>query len=588
MADRMTNFGTGVREAWSLAKPYFTSEEKWVAWGLLAAVIALNLVVVGLGVILTYWNGDFYNAIQVYDATTIWHLLYYFLIPIKGSSHPMIGFCQLVVLYVLAATYAIYLNQMLQIKWRQWLTTHYVENWLSQRAYYIISLRQHPGQIIDNPDQRISEDLRDFTLNTLTLGIDFITNVVNLLSFVFVLYSLSPLVHWFGYPIHGYMDWVALLYCAVGTYLTQIIGRKLIPLAFSQQKLEANFRYRLIRVRENPEAIALAHGEADEHEALNISFAEIRDNFWAIMGRTVPFNFFTNGYAQIANIFPLVVILPSYLSKQIGLGLLSQIPMVFGQVQGSLSWFVTNYFGGSSPGAAGLVNWRATVSRLYGFREAMDAARAASTTGPQLGTAEAALMFNDLTLTLPDGRKLLEHASLTLPPGEKVTFTGPSGAGKSTLFRAIAGIWPFGAGSVTPPSGTLLFLPQKPYFPLGSLKRSLTYPLPEDSITDEAALDALTALNLAQLAPQLHEIHNWGLSLSGGEQQRLALARAIIAKPDWLFLDEATSALDPTLATQVQTTLSQRLPNTTIVAISHHDTPAPRHLTLTAGALANA
>ena len=580
MAERMTNFFTGLREAWSLAKPYFKSEEKWVAWGLLVFVIALNLIVVAMNVVITYWNNDFYNAIQVYDSALCWKLLYYPVIHIKGSPLPMLGFAELVAAYVLIATYATYFNQMLQIKWRQWLTAHYVDNWLSDRAYYTISLANDPGRVIDNPDQRISEDLRDFTLNTLSLGIDFITNVVTLFSFIFVLYSVSGIIHPFGIAIHGYLVWVALLYSIFGTIITQLIGRKLIPLSFNQQRLEANFRFRLVRVREHTEAIALSHGEADEHSALRHSFQDVRDNFWAIMSRTVPLNFFTITFAQIANIFPLVVILPRYFAKQIGFGALAQIPIAFSQVQGAFSWFVTNY--------PNLVTWRATISRLYGFREAMEAARAAAATGPKLGAPGTALTFNDLTLTLPDGRKLLDHASLTLPPGEKITLTGASGSGKSTLFRAIAGIWPFGAGSITPPSGSLLFLPQKPYFPLGSLKRSLTYPQAEESVSDEQAIDALTVMGLGQLAPQLHETGNWGLILSGGEQQRLSLARALLAKPDWLFLDEVTSALDPPMAARVQATLNERLPGTTILAITHHEPPSGRHLQLADGVLGNA
>jgi putative ATP-binding cassette transporter len=578
MAERMTNFFTGVREAWSLAKPYFSSEEKWLAWGLLIFVIALNLLNVAMNVMLTYWVGDFYNAIQAYDSATCIQLLYYPVIHIKGSHFPMFGYTELTVVYVLMATYATYFNQMLQIKWRQWLTAHYVENWLSKRAYYNISLRQNPGQIVDNPDQRIAEDLRDFTANTLALGVDFITNVVQLFSFIFVLYSLSGLIHVDGFVIHGYLVWVAILYSLAGTIITQLIGRKLIPLSFNQQRLEANFRYRLIRVRENPEAIALARAEDDEHEALNISFRDVRNNFWAIMSRTVPLNFFSISFNQVASIFSLAVLLPRYFAKQIGFGALAQIPNVFSQVQSALSWFVTNY--------PNLVTWRATVSRLYGFREAMEAARAATATGPQLGAPGEALVLDNLTLTLPDNRKLLNRVSLALPPGGKITLTGPSGSGKSTLFRAIAGIWPFGTGSVTPPAGSILFLPQKPYFPLGSLKRSLAYPNAEDSIHDDAALEALTAMGLGQLAPRLHEVANWGLILSGGEQQRLALTRALLAKPDWLFLDEATSALDAKLAAEVQATLSQRLPGTTIVAISHYDAPAARHLQLADGALA--
>ncbi len=571
----MTNFFTGFAEGWSLAKPYFKSEEKWAAWGLLAAVIALNLLLVALNVVLTYWNNDFFNAIQAYDAKTVVALLYMPFVHIPGKGK-MPGFAELVVIYVLIAVYATYLTQMLTIKWRQWLTIHYVENWLQDRAYYNISLSHAPSSVVDNPDQRISEDLNNFTTNTLALGTDFITNVVTLFSFVFVLYSISGSITLFGFTIHGYMLWVAVLYSLIGTGLTHLIGRKLVPLSFNQQKLEANFRYRLVRVRENPEAIALSHGEGEEDEELRSSFQFVRDNFWAIMRRTKALNFFTISFSQIANIFPLVVILPRYFAKEIGLGGLSQIPMVFGQVQGALSWFVSSY--------TGLVSWRATVSRLYGFREAMETARAMAARGPIVSNGSNELTLDNLTLTLPDGRKLLDHVSLTLKPGELITISGPSGAGKSTLFRAIAGIWPFGSGEISRPSGRLLFLPQKPYFPLGTLRRNLAYPAATESVTDEAAAEVLAAVGLEHLISQLEEATNWGLALSGGEQQRLALARALLAKPDWLFLDEATSALDKPLAEEIRATLRTHLPGTTIVAISHHETSV-RHLQLANGGL---
>ncbi len=577
MNERITNFLTGLREAWSLAKPYFKSEEKWGAFALLAAVVVMNLIVVGINVVLTYWNNDFFNAIQVYDSATCFALLIKPLVHLKTSPYPMPGFDVLVVAYIFLATYAFYFNQMLQIKWRQWLTIHYVENWLSKRAYYIISLQHAPGTVVDNPDQRISEDLRDYTANTLALGMDFITNLVTLVSFIAELYIISGPITLFGVTVPGYMLWVAVLYSAIGTGLTQFIGRKLVPLSFNQQRLEANFRYRLIRVRDNPEAIALAKSESDEHGALTESFQYVRDNFWAIMRRTMGLNFFTNGFSQIAYIFPLVVILPRYFAKKVGFGALAQIPMVFGQVQGALSWFVTNY--------PNLVTWRATVSRLYSFREAMDAAREAAGNGPHLREPGAALAFSHLTLTLPDGRKLLNKSSLTLPPGEMITLTGPSGAGKSTLFRAIAGIWPFGEGTITQPQGRLLFLPQKPYFPLGSLKRALAYPAPEHSLTDSAAEDALRALSLETLIPRLNETENWGLILSGGEQARVQLARALIAQPDWLFLDEPTASLDPDLTAKTMASLKSRLPRTTIMVITHQALEAPRHLHLTPGSL---
>lgn len=569
MRRTITNFFIGFKEGASLAKPYFCSEEKWVAWGLLTVVVALNLLLVGVNVVITYWNNEFFNAIQVYDVKTVLTLLYMPLVHIKGKGH-MPGFAELVVVYVLVAVYATYLSQMLQIKWRQWLTSHYVRNWLKDRAYYNISLAHAPSALVDNPDQRIAEDLDNYTANTLALGISFITNVVTLFSFVFVLYTISGSIKLFGITIPGYMLWVAILYSLIGTGLTHLIGRKLVPLSFNQQKLEASFRYRLVRVRENPEAIALSHGEAEEQTELLSSFQFVRDNFWAIMRRTKALNFFVISFNQIANIFPLVVILPRYFAKQIGFGGLAQIPMVFGQVQGALSWFVTSYIS--------LATWRATVSRLYGFREAMEAARTVASSGPRLARQSGDdLVLKDLTLTLPDGRMLLDHANLTLTPGVPMTISGASGSGKSTLFRAIAGIWPFGAGEVTLPAGKLLFLPQKPYCPLGTLKRNLAYPEMAETISDEAAIEALEAVGLGRLGPKLAETANWGLALSGGEQQRLALARAVLAKPDWLFLDEAMSALDKAAAIELRATLQTKLPATTIIAISHSEV-AERHV----------
>jgi putative ATP-binding cassette transporter len=576
MRRSMTNFVTGLREAWVLAKPYFWSEERWAARGLLAAIIALNLLLVGMNLILNFWNRDFFDAIQGMDSKAAIDLLIFYK-STPGALFPMPGFAEIATVYIIIAVYAFYLNQMLQIRWRQWSTRHFVQDWLADRAYYNISLGRTTGTAVDNPDQRISEDLRDFTTNTLSLGLDFISNLVTLFSFIFILYAVSGSITLLGITIPGYMLWVALLYSIVGTGLTHLIGRKLIPLSFNQQKVEADFRYNLIRVRENPEAIALYGGEADEAASLTERFEAVRANFWAIMRRTKALNFFTIGFNQIAGIFPLVVALPRYFSGAIKLGGLTQIANAFGQVQGALSWFVSSY--------PNLVTYRATVSRLHGFTEAVSAARAASLAGPQVAQQGSALTLENLTLSLPDGRKLLNNASLTLPPGEPVVLSGPSGAGKSTLFRAIAGIWPFGTGTITRPAGSALFLPQRPYFPLGSLKRTLAYPAAESSIDDATIIDALAAVGLEALTPRLHETENWNQILSGGEQQRLAIARALIAKPDWLFLDEATAALDTTLATRIHNTIRQKLPTTTIIAISHHqaEIPTARHLTLTPG-----
>jgi putative ATP-binding cassette transporter len=581
MRRSMTSFWIGLREAWHLAKPYFWSEEKWAARGLLAAIIVLNLLMVFFNVILTYWNRDFFNAIQAYDAKTCLRLLYYPILPIPGGTL-MAGLFEILAIYIVVAVYAFYLNQMLQIRWRQWITRHFVANWLADRAYYNISLSPAQTIGIDNPDQRISDDLRNFTASTLSIGLDFISNLVTLFSFVFVLYAISPAITLLGIRIPGYMLWVAIIYAIIGTVLTQLIGRKLIRLSFNQQKVEADFRYNLVRVRDNPEAIALYAGEADETISLRERFAAIRTNWWAIMRRTKMLNFFTIGYNQVGGYFPTVVALPLYLAHKLSLGGLSQIQNVFGQVQGAFSWFINSY--------QNLVDLRATVARLHGFQEAVIAARLASKAGPELKREGAALHFDHLTLSLPDGRKLLNDACLTLPPGEPIILTGPSGAGKSTLFRAIAGIWPFGTGHVTRPTGSALFLPQRPYFPLGTLKRTVVYPALETDYTDDQVRDALTLVDLTPLAAQMHEVETWSQILSGGEQQRLAIARALLAKPDWLFLDEATSALDLQLTAKIHGVLKQHLPTTTIVAITHReiDTPSSRKLTLTPNALENA
>jgi vitamin B12/bleomycin/antimicrobial peptide transport system ATP-binding/permease protein len=579
MRRSMTSFLTGLREGWGLAKPYFSSEERWSATGLLVAIVFLNLILTELNVAFTYWQRDLYNALQNKQFGAFIKLLF----SIKTMPvfpYIVLGYAEYLAVFIIVAVYALYLNQMLQIRWRQWLTRDFSERWLADRAYYNISLAKTGTVGIDNPDQRISQDLASFTTSTLALGLDLLSNIVTLVSFVTVLYVISGSIKIFGVTIPGYMLWLALIYSVVGTWITHRIGKKLINLNFNQQRVEADFRYSLIRVRDNPEAIALSGGEGDELISLHERFSHVRTNWWAIMRRTKLLGFFTNGFSTLSSIFPLAAAAPRYFAGLIQLGDLVQISTVFGQVQGPLSWIVGSY--------TDLVTLRATVSRLHGFKEAVAAARAASVAGPQLTREGSALTLENLTLSLPNGQKLLENANLSLNPGETVLLTGASGAGKSTLFRAIAGIWPFGSGHVSRPEGTALFLPQRPYFPLGSLKRAITYPNNEADFAEEMVTDALEAVGLEKLADRLNEVENWGQILSGGEQQRLALTRALITKPDWLFLDEATSALDDPLAARVQAVLKERLPDTTIVSITHRESLASnqRHLALAGGNLA--
>ncbi|MBW6397772.1 ABC transporter ATP-binding protein/permease [Roseomonas sp. HJA6] len=561
----MRRLGPFLRDAWHLARPYWSSEDRWKARGLLAVVVALNLSLVGMTVLLTYWQRAFYNALEAKDWDAFMALLFTWHRSEDGGLLP--SFCIVAVLYILIAVYQLYLRQALQIRWRRWLTEVYLTNWLGDRAYYRMALTD---PTTDNPDQRIAEDARLFVDATLSLGLGLMNSVVTLASFIVVLWSLSGPLTVFGVDIPGYMVWVALVYAAAGTVLAHVIGKPLIALNFTQQKVEADFRYALVRFRENVEGVALHGGEEDEKRGLTQRFRALMENWWSIMTATKRLTFFTAGYTQVAVVFPIVVAAPGYFAGRIPLGGLIQTSSAFGQVQGALSWFVDNY--------ASLTEWRATVERLTGFTRAVQAARRADG-GPIVAKGDSPdLSLKGVTLSLPDGRVLLDHGEATVAPGDSVVITGASGAGKSTLFRAIAGIWPFGSGRIAlPAQGRSLFLPQRPYIPLGSLKRAVCYPENEAEFTDDAVAAALEAAELGHLVPRLHEAETWDRRLSGGEQQRLALARALLLKPDWLFLDEATASLDPAAEERLYAKLKERLPGTALISIAHRPAVAQFH-----------
>jgi putative ATP-binding cassette transporter len=373
-----------------------------------------------------------------------------------------------------------------------------------------------------------------------------------------------------GVSIPGYMVWVALLYALLGSWLAHLIGRPLIWLNFARQRVEADFRYALVRFRDNVEGIALHGGEADEKRGLQHRFGELVENWWGIMVATKRLTFFATGFGQVASIFPIVVAAPAYFAGRVPLGGLVQTSSAFGQVHDALSWFVANY--------RELTEWRATVERLTGFQRAMEAARFAEDGVRAAPGAEPAVVMRDVTLSLPDGRVLLQDAALRLEKGEAVLVTGASGSGKSTLFRAIAGIWPFGRGTVEIPDGTrALFLPQRPYLPLGSLRRAVCYPLDATEVPDATVREALNAVGLGNLGARLDVEDAWDRRLSGGEQQRLACARALLVRPDFLFLDEATASLDPAAEEALYTLLRTRLPETAILSIAHRPAVARFH-----------
>ncbi len=550
----MTRLGEVLRDAWTLVRPYWFSEDRWAGRGLLLVVVVLNLFIVYINVLLSKWYNLFYNSLQDKDFAAFGSLL--------------LRFSWLAGLFIVAAVYQVYLNQMLQIRWRRWLTDRYLGAWLADGAYYRMQLTS--GET-DNPDQRIADDLRLFVTGALTLSIGGLRAVVTLVSFLAILWGLSGSVTLpigpSGITVPGYMVWAALLYAIAGTWLTNLIGRPLVRLNFNQQRFEADFRFSLVRFRENTEGVALYGGEADEMRSFRDRFSSVVRNWWDIMRRQKRLTWFTAGYGQAAVIFPILVAAPRYFRGEIPLGALMQTSQAFGQVQDALSFIVTSY--------TDIAEWRAVVLRLLGFERALARVRAeAAVEGVHHGTGGAdSLTLDRVSLTLPGGRPLMEGVSFDIRAGDTALISGPSGAGKSTLFRAIAGIWPFGRGDVRlPRDAHVLFLPQKPYLPIGTLREVVSYPTPLTGVSDAALRQALEAVGLPELTGRLDEAANWALALSPGEQQRIAFARALVQKPAWLFLDEATSALDEETEARLYVLLREQLPATTVVSVGHRST----------------
>ncbi len=562
----MNGVGAFLKDAWRLARPYFAeSDERWSARLLLAVVIGLSLASVGLSVLLNFWRLEFYNAIQNKDWDGFVRLLLLYRYNDKGLT---LGFTPLALTHVVIAVFEVFLMQWLQIRWRQWMTARFLNEWMADRAYYKIALAGGQGEGTDNPDQRISEDVRDYTDTTLTLTLGLISRVVTLFSFLAILWGLSGTIDIFGYSIPGDLFWIALIYAIAGTIVTHLVGRPLAALNFRQQRVEADFRYSLVRVRENVEGIALYRGEDYEKSSLTERFLMVAGNFRAIMNRTMLLNLVTVGYGQSAVIVPVVAAAPRYFAGKVPLGVLFQTIEAFGRVQGALSWIVDRY--------QTLATWRSVVERLSTFHLAIEAARAPDTALHRTPSTDGAIRLLHLDLALPDGTRLLENADLTLTPGHSVVITGRSGSGKSTLFRVLSGIWPFARGDIQI-ANDMFFLPQRPYIPLGPLRGVLTYPHGAAAFATTAIEKVLTDVGLGHLTGKLDVDDNWPQSLSGGEQQRVAVARALLARPAWIFLDEATSNLDPEAETGIYRTLKSELPETTLVSIAHRPSVASFH-----------
>jgi putative ATP-binding cassette transporter len=551
----VNNIRSTLAAVWRIAAPYFRSEDKWAGGGLLAAVIAIELAVVFLSVLFNRWNNVFYNALQERNRDVFTYQIGYF--------------CFLAAIYIALKVYQLYLNQWLQIRWRRWMTDRYLGGWLHDANHYRMQLL---GDSADNPDQRIAEDTQRFVEQTLSLGIGLLSAVVTLISFVFILWGLSneaPL-HLFGrdIAIPGYLVWGALIYALLGTVLTHLIGWPLVGLNFQQQRYEADFRFNLVRARENAEQIALLRGEPVERSRLLSRFGFVVENWLGIMQRTKKLTAFTATYSQASIIFPYVLVAPAYFADKVQLGGMMQTASAFNSVQDALSFFITSY--------RTLAEWQSVVARLSGFETSIENAAALTTKENIIHVAsddKAAIDLERLVVSLPSGAPLVTADGFNIKSGERTLLTGPSGSGKSTLFRAIAGIWPFGTGSIAiPAQATLMMLPQRPYFPVGSLMAAITYPAEASAFSREQVGEALVMVGLPKLASKLDEDAHWNRTLSPGEQQRLGIARALLHAPQYLFLDEATASLDEPSEATLYRLLEDKLPATTIVSIGHRST----------------
>ncbi|MBR2773853.1 MAG: ABC transporter ATP-binding protein/permease [Selenomonadaceae bacterium] len=533
-----------LRGFWSLFKGYWSSEDKWKARGLLAVVIAMNFAMVYLLVKLNEWYQIFWDALQNYE---------------QERFFPLLGqFTAIAFIYIIIAVYAVYLRQMLQIKWRTWMTNNYLRDWMGGQTYYRLQ------DATDNPDQRISEDIGQFVNLSLTLLINFLKQLTTLAAFGVVLWNLSGSITIAGLVIPGYMFWFSLVYSGIGTVFAHKVGRKLIGLNFDQQKYEADFRFSMMRVRENSESIAFYRGEQAEMEGFNLKFSNVIKNYWQLMKKTKHLNFYVNGYAQLAVIVPYLMAYPRYFAKEIQLGGLMQISSAFGRVQDALSFFVDSY--------DTLASLAAVINRLTGFTEHMQEAK---TVQSKVTTATAPeLKISALNVSLPTGRELLKKLSLQLQNAKALLVTGSSGCGKSTLLRTLAGIWAYASGEISlPPNARVMFLPQKPYLPLGTLRRALIYPAAEkDSPSDDKLKQTLRLVDLPALIDKLDTADDWSRILSLGEQQRLAFARVLLTAPDYVFLDEATSALDEPRELEMYELLREQLPKATVVSVGHRST----------------
>ncbi|MFN3889297.1 MAG: ABC transporter ATP-binding protein/permease [Beijerinckiaceae bacterium] len=534
------------------------SERKVGTW-LVVILVVLNQLQVAINVRLSFFNRDFFNAIQTKDETAFWNLL-------------LFVFCFWAAIFVFSVLIEYFLESLLKITWREWLTECYSANWLTRGGLYRMNLI---GEGADNPDQRIAEDVRGFINLTYSYSISVLSTLSNLVSFSIILWLIPAnfVIPGTSTAIPGLPFWVALLYSVLGTWITHKIGKPLVRLDYMQERYEADFRFSLARLREYAEQVALLRGERAERQILGNRFSAIVNNYFAIVVRNMKLTTFTQSFFQASVVIPYIIVAPYYFAGQITLGVMTQTAGAFSRVEGALTFFISRY--------QSLASYKAVVDRLSTFGDAMKRAQALGSEPPRIEHSSRDgrdLVLRGVKLRLPNGRQIVGAGELVFPAGRSTLVTGPSGSGKSTLFRAIADVWPYGEGQIEAPrDARVMLLPQRPYVPTGTLRTAVTYPGLIGAYDDAQIVHALQAARLGAFADQLDVEDNWGQRLSGGEQQRVAVARALLDKPDWLFLDEATSALDEKLEGEIYKMLRRELPNATIVSIGHRSTLIDLH-----------
>ena len=542
-----------------LITPYWNSEEKKSARLYLAAIITLTIAAVYMTLLLNEWFNSFYSALQNYDSDAVYRGLLRF----TGLAFAHIAF----------AVYSYYLQQRLALRWRKWMTKNYLAKWTGQQMYY--RLEMFSQGTADNPDQRISEDINLFTARTLSFMSGLLRSATTIVCFIFVLWNLSEVLSFSaaGQEIHiyGYLVWTALAYSVLGTWITHKVGHRLVSLNYLQQKLEADFRFSMVRLRETAESVAFYNGAAKEESFLSNRFMTLLRNTLFIVKKQKQLSWLTNSYAQIAIIFPFVVAVPRYLSQNISLGGLMQIANCFGKVQDAMSYFVDVY--------ASLAEWQSCAERLLSFDKHIAAIE--KETEEKSGSlvreeTPDRLRLTDVTISVPAmdenkrTREIISSAACTIRSGEHVILKGPSGSGKSTLLRTLAGFWPYVKGHISMPAPSeMMFIPQKPYIPMGTSAEAASYPL--ETADKEILSPLLMEYGLSHLMEKPDTEADWSHILSLGEQQKLAFVRVFLRKPKWVFLDEATSAMDEETEEKMYRLLTA-LPGTTVISIGHRST----------------